>query len=142
MPRKKWLLLRGLRNVYPDRQEHQSDDTGHDRQGRPIPHHELQGLREWSGLFRRGRHTGQGGQSYEGIPVYDSVQDARAQSGATVSVIYVPPAYAAAAIDEAVEAELDLVICITEGIPVHDMLRTRYKMQGKRTLLIGPNCPG
>ena len=92
--------------------------------------------------FVAGVTPGKAGQSYEGIPVYDSVMDAKAQSGATVSVIYVPPAYAAAAIDEAVEAGLDLVICITEGIPVHDMLRTRYKMQGKRTLLIGPNCPG
>ena len=83
-----------------------------------------------------------GGQSFEGIPIYNSVLEAKQQSGATVSVIYVPPPFAAAAIDEAVEADLDLVICITEGIPVHDMLRTRQKMQGKRTLLIGPNCPG
>jgi len=70
------------------------------------------------------------------------VLDAKKATGATVSVIYVPPSGAAAAIDEAVEADLDLVICITEGIPVHDMLKTRYKMQGKRTILIGPNCPG
>jgi len=70
------------------------------------------------------------------------VLDAKKATGATVSVIYVPPAGAAAAIDEAVEADLDLVICITEGVPVHDMLKTRYKMQGKRTILIGPNCPG
>jgi succinyl-CoA synthetase alpha subunit len=82
------------------------------------------------------------GELFEDIPVFASVRDAKAATGAAVSVIYVPPAYAAAAIDEAVEADLDLVICITEGIPVHDMLRTRYKMQGKRTLLIGPNCPG
>ncbi|MEQ1527646.1 MAG: succinate--CoA ligase subunit alpha [Gallionella sp.] len=83
-----------------------------------------------------------GGQNFEGVPIYNSVLEAKQQTGATVSVIYVPPPYAAAAIDEAVEAELDLVICITEGIPVHDMLKTRYKMTGKRTLLIGPNCPG
>ncbi len=83
-----------------------------------------------------------GGQNFEGVPVYNSVLEAKQQTGATVSVIYVPPPYAAAAIDEAVEAELDLVICITEGIPVHDMLKTRYRMAGKRTLLIGPNCPG
>ena len=83
-----------------------------------------------------------GGQSYEGIPIFDSVKDAKAATGATVSVIYVPPPFAAAAIDEAVEAGLELVICITEGIPVRDMLRTKYKMQGKKTLLVGPNCPG
>jgi len=92
--------------------------------------------------FVAGVTPGKAGQSFEGIPIYNSVKDAKAQTGATVSVIYVPPPYAAAAIDEAVEADLDLVICITEGIPVHDMLKTRYKMQGKRTVLIGPNCPG
>jgi succinyl-CoA synthetase alpha subunit len=83
-----------------------------------------------------------GGQSYEGIPIFETVREAKEQTGANVSVIYVPPPYAAAAIDEAVEADLDLVICITEGIPVRDMIRTRYRMQGKRTLLVGPNCPG
>jgi succinyl-CoA synthetase alpha subunit len=83
-----------------------------------------------------------GGQNYEGVPIYDSVKEARAQTGATVSVIYVPPPFAAAAIDEAVEAGIELVICITEGIPVRDMIRTRYKMQGSKTQLIGPNCPG
>ncbi|MFL6564352.1 MAG: succinate--CoA ligase subunit alpha, partial [Burkholderiales bacterium] len=65
-----------------------------------------------------------------------------AKTGATVSVIYVPPAGAGAAIWEAVEAELDLVICITEGIPVRDMIRTKERMAGKQTLLVGPNCPG
>jgi succinyl-CoA synthetase alpha subunit len=83
-----------------------------------------------------------GGQSYDGIPIFETVREAKTQTGATVSVIYVPPPYAAAAIDEAVDAGLDLVICITEGIPVRDMIRTRYRMQGKKTLLIGPNCPG
>lgn len=83
-----------------------------------------------------------GGQSYEGIPIFNTVAEARQQTGATVSVIYVPPPFAAAAIDEAVEAGLELVICITEGIPVRDMIRTRYKMQGSSTLLVGPNCPG
>ncbi|HEX9672787.1 MAG TPA: succinate--CoA ligase subunit alpha, partial [Burkholderiales bacterium] len=83
-----------------------------------------------------------GGQSFEGIPIFETVREAKEKTGATVSVIYVPPPYAAAAIDEAVDAELELVICITEGIPVRDMIRTRYRMQGKRTLLVGPNCPG
>src|SRR3989337_978088 len=83
-----------------------------------------------------------GGQSFEGIPIFESVKEAKEKPGATVSVIYVPPPFAAAAIDEAVDAELELVICITEGIPVRDMIRTKYKMQGKNTRLIGPNCPG
>jgi succinyl-CoA synthetase alpha subunit len=82
------------------------------------------------------------GEDFEGIPIYASVKEAKEKTGATVSVIYVPPAGAAAAIDEAVEADLDLVICITEGIPVMDMIRTRDKMKGRRTLLLGPNCPG
>jgi len=92
--------------------------------------------------FVAGVTPGKSGQSYEGIPIFNTVVEARRETGATVSVIYVPPAHAAAAIDESVEADMELVICITEGIPVHDMLRTRYKMQGKKTLLIGPNCPG
>ncbi len=83
-----------------------------------------------------------GGQSYEGIPIFETVKEAKEKTGANVSVIYVPPPFAAAAIDEAIEAGLDLVICITEGIPVRDMVRTRYKMQGAKTLLVGPNCPG
>jgi len=83
-----------------------------------------------------------GGQSFEGIPIFETVREAKEKTGATVSVIYVPPPYAAAAIDEAVDAGLELVICITEGIPVRDMIRTRYRMQGKQTILVGPNCPG
>ena len=83
-----------------------------------------------------------GGQSYEGIPIFETVAEAVKQTGATASVIYVPPPYAAAAINEAVDAGLELVICITEGIPVQDMINTRYKMRGKSTILIGPNCPG
>jgi succinyl-CoA synthetase alpha subunit len=92
--------------------------------------------------FVGGVTPGKGGQDFEGIPIFNSVKEAKAETGATVSVIYVPPPYAAAAIDEAVDAGMDLVICITEGIPVRDMIRTRYKMQGKKTRLIGPNCPG
>src|SRR5437868_6516485 len=82
------------------------------------------------------------GETFEGIPIFATVKEAKAQTGANVSVIYVPPPFAAAAIDEAVDAELDLVICITEGVPVRDMIRTRDRMQGKKTILIGPNCPG
>jgi succinyl-CoA synthetase alpha subunit len=83
-----------------------------------------------------------GGQSYEGIPIFETVKEAKEKTGANVSVIYVPPPYAAAAINEAVDAGIELVICITEGIPVRDMIRTHHKMQGKKTMLVGPNCPG
>lgn len=82
------------------------------------------------------------GEYFEKIPIFATVREAKQATGATVSVIYVPPPFAASAIDEAVDAGLDLVICITEGIPVRDMIRTRYKMHGHKTLLIGPNCPG
>jgi succinyl-CoA synthetase alpha subunit len=82
------------------------------------------------------------GEDFEGIPIFANAKEAKAKTGANVSVIYVPPPFAAAAIDEAVDAELDLVICITEGIPVRDMIRTKDRMRGKKTLLIGPNCPG
>ncbi len=94
--------------------------------------------------FVAGVNPKKAGEDFEGVPIYASVKDAKAATGATVSVIYVPPAGAADAIWEAVEADLDLVICITEGIPVRDMMVVRNKMkaQNKRTLLLGPNCPG
>jgi len=82
------------------------------------------------------------GESFEGVPIYASVAEAKAETGATVSVIYVPPPFAAAAIDEAVDAGVDLVICITEGIPVRDMIRTKQRLENSKTLLLGPNCPG
>ena len=92
--------------------------------------------------FVAGVNPKKAGEDFEGIPIYATVREAKEATGATVSVIYVPPPFAAAAIDEAVDADLDLVVCITEGIPVRDMIRTRYRMQGKKTLLLGPNCPG
>ena len=92
--------------------------------------------------FVAGVTPGKEGETVEGVPVFNSVEKAKQETGATVSVIYVPAPFAAAAIDEAVDAELDLVICITEGIPVKDMVQTRAKMAGKKTILIGPNCPG
>ncbi|MDH3459425.1 MAG: succinate--CoA ligase subunit alpha [Burkholderiaceae bacterium] len=98
--------------------------------------------------FVAGVNPKKAGESFEGIPIFAGVRDAVSATGATVSVIYVPPAGAAAAIWEAVEAELDLVVCITEGIPVRDMLEVRNRMKakqaagGKQTLLLGPNCPG
>ncbi len=98
--------------------------------------------------FVAGVNPKKAGENFEGIPIFASVKDAANNTGATVSVIYVPPAGAAAAIWEAVEADLDLAICITEGIPIKDMLELRNRMKqkeakgGKKTLLLGPNCPG
>lgn len=85
---------------------------------------------------------GKGGSEHLGLPLFDTVAEAKEATGATASVIYVPPPFAADAICEAVDAELDLVVCITEGIPVLDMLRVNAFMSGKKTRLIGPNCPG
>jgi len=94
--------------------------------------------------FVAGVNPKKAGEDFEGIPIFASVREAKQATGATVSVIYVPPAGAADAIWEAVEAELDLTICITEGIPVRDMLARKDKMRkkGSKTLLLGPNCPG
>jgi len=98
--------------------------------------------------FVAGVNPKKAGESIFGIPIFGTVKEAAAQTGATVSVIYVPPPGAAAAIWEACEADLDLAICITEGIPVRDMLELRSRMKhkvaagGKETLLLGPNCPG
>jgi succinyl-CoA synthetase alpha subunit len=94
--------------------------------------------------FVAGVNPKKAGEDFEGVPIYGTVADAKAQTGATASVIYVPPPFAAAAIWEAVEADLDLVICITEGIPVRDMMEVRDRMrkEGRKTILVGPNCPG
>ncbi|MCX7151827.1 MAG: succinate--CoA ligase subunit alpha [Proteobacteria bacterium] len=84
------------------------------------------------------------GESFEDIPIFGTVAEAKKQTGANVSVIYVPPPFAAAAIWEAIEADLELVICITEGIPVRDMIEVKDRMakQGRKSILVGPNCPG
>lgn len=94
--------------------------------------------------FVAGVNPKKAGEDFEGVPIYGTVADAKEQTGANASVIYVPPPFAAAAIWEAVQADLDLVICITEGIPVRDMIEVREKMrkQNKKTILVGPNCPG
>ena len=94
--------------------------------------------------FVAGVNPKKAGEDFEGIPIYASVKEAKQKAGANTSVIYVPPPFAAAAIWEAVDADLDLVICITEGIPVRDMIEVKDRMrkQNKKSILVGPNCPG
>ncbi len=94
--------------------------------------------------FVAGVNPKRAGEDFEGVPIYGTVKEAKAQQGVNASVIYVPPPFAAAAIWEAVDADLDLVICITEGIPVRDMVEVRDRMrkQNKQTVVVGPNCPG
>ena len=101
-----------------------------------------QGARDYGTQMVGGVTPGKGGTETDGFPVFDTVREAVEKTGATASVIYVPPPFAADSIMEAVEAELDLVIAITEGIPVLDMVKVKQYMQGKKTRLIGPNCPG
>jgi succinyl-CoA synthetase alpha subunit len=114
----------------------------------------VQGITGATGLFHTkqaieygtkivgGVTPGKGGTEIEGVPVFDTVEEAVRETGANATVIYVPPAFAADAIMEAVDADLDVAICITEGIPVLDMVNVRRYMEGKKTRLIGPNCPG
>ena len=101
-----------------------------------------QGARDYGTLMVGGVTPGKGGTVIDGFPVYDTVHDAVAKTGATASVIYVPPPFAADSIMEAIDAGIELVCCITEGIPVLDMVKVKQYMKGKKTRLVGPNCPG
>jgi succinyl-CoA synthetase alpha subunit len=101
-----------------------------------------QGARDYGTRMVGGVTPGKGGTVIDGFPVFDTVRDATEKTGATASVIYVPPPFAADAIMEAVDAGIELVCCITEGIPVLDMVKVKQFMQGKKTRLVGPNCPG
>jgi len=101
-----------------------------------------QGARDYGTQMVGGVTPGKGGTTIDGFPVFDTVTDAVRQTGATASVIYVPPPFAADSIMEAVDAGIELVCCITEGIPVLDMVKVKQYMKGKKTRLVGPNCPG
>ncbi|HMU33163.1 MAG TPA: succinate--CoA ligase subunit alpha [Pyrinomonadaceae bacterium] len=109
--------------------------------GKEGTFHMLQ-MREYGTSVVAGVTPGKGGSTHEGVPVFNTVADAVNETGANVSVIYVPPAFAADAIMEAANAELPLVVCITEGIPVADMVKANEYLKDRDTRLIGPNCPG
>src|SRR5881392_1743952 len=98
--------------------------------------------KEYGTQMVAGVTPGKGGTEFEGIPIFDTVDEAVKKTGANASVIYVPPPFAADAILEAVDAGIELVVCITEGIPVIDMVRVKRALCGSKSILIGPNCPG
>src|SRR6476469_49396 len=103
--------------------------------------HAEQGI-AYGSKYVGGVTPGKGGTTHIGLPVFDTVAECALRTGATASVIYVPPPFAADAILEAIDAELPLIICITEGIPVLDMVRVKRALSGSKSRLIGPNCPG
>lgn len=100
------------------------------------------GCRDYGTKIVGGVTPGKGGSSHEGFPVFDTVAEARAKTGANATMIFVPPPFAADAICEAVDAGIELIACITEGIPVRDMLATKMYVKKSSSRLIGPNCPG
>jgi len=100
------------------------------------------GCRDYGTKVVGGVTPGKGGEVVEGIPVFDSVAEARAKAGANATMIFVPPPFAADAIMEAADAGIELIVCITEGIPVNDMLKVKAFLQDKTCRLVGPNCPG
>ncbi len=118
--------------------------------GKTGTFHTEQALAYYGTKMVAGTHPKKGGEEWIGnaggrevkLPIFTSVTEARERTGADASVIYVPPAGAAAAIEEAIEAEMPLIVCITEGIPVLDMVRVKAKLDGSKSRLVGPNCPG
>ena len=118
--------------------------------GKTGTFHTEQALAYFGTKMVAGTHPKKGGESWTGdvggssasLPIYSGVAEAKERTGANASVIYVPPAGAAAAIEEAIEAKIALIVAITEGIPVADMIRVKARLQGSQSRLIGPNCPG
>jgi succinyl-CoA synthetase alpha subunit len=115
--------------------------------GKTGSFHTEQALAYYGTQMVAGTHPKKGGEAWTGangetLPIFASVGDAKAATGANASVIYVPPAGAAAAIEEAIDAEIPLIVCITEGVPVLDMVRVKAKLEKSKSRLIGPNCPG
>src|SRR6187455_944979 len=118
--------------------------------GKTGTFHTEQALAYFGTKMVAGTHPKKGGEFWTGkvngsdhaLPIFASVAEAKARTGANASVIYVPPAAAAAAIEEAIDAEIPLIVCITEGIPVLDMVRVKARLERSKSRLIGPNCPG
>ena len=98
--------------------------------------------KEYGTQMVAGVTPGKGGTAFDGIPIFDTVERAVRETGANATVIYVPPPFAADAILEAVDASIPLIICITEGVPVRDMVKVKRYLEGRRSQLLGPNCPG
>ena len=115
--------------------------------GKTGSFHTRQALEYHNTKMVAGTHPLKGGQTWASstginLPIFSSAAEAREKTGATASVIYVPPAGAAAAIEEAIDAEIELITCITEGVPVQDMVRVKERLKKSKSRLIGPNCPG
>ena len=115
--------------------------------GKTGTFHTEQALAYYNTQMVAGTHPSKGGENWvasnkKSLPIFSSVIEAREKTGANASVIYVPPGGAAKAIEEAIEAEIELITCITEGVPVQDMVRVRERLKSSKSRLIGPNCPG